>query len=154
MNVVPIFLKWKELWFFFLPEDCSINKWQNFMFTHMVFWFPADDNIREETDNWKWVAWGLGGPFWMACLKINLGDWEKTRLRIMQGKTETVEIHDLRDQGMFCWRQWSVNGSVWTRHRGRSPGQLPGLYSPRKFVSLLGGNIEAWVVLEQEETIR
>lgn len=39
----------RELSFFFLPQHCSINKWQNFMFTHKMFWFPADDSIREKT---------------------------------------------------------------------------------------------------------
>lgn len=30
------------------------------MFTHMVFLFPADDNIREETDHHWWGGQGAG----------------------------------------------------------------------------------------------
>lgn len=53
------------------------------MFTHMVFLFPADDNIREETDHHWWGGQGAGlgmekpqgESLWMAGWKMSRPWW-------------------------------------------------------------------------------
>lgn len=111
------------------------------MFTHMVFWFPADDNIREGTDHCRglgrWVVWGRG-----------LG-WKSQEWIPLNGRLE-VETRGRQDWGprrakLRAWRctasgTWEC--SVGGNHQSMFPSELttatrvqgsfPGLCPPRK----------------------